>query len=118
MFLISEIQKTLILQLMCERNKIIMIHSSPKNEVKIRDVMHASFKLTMSIVEIISTFRGILIVVYTQGHCWPQADFEDVSSGLCVWAYVSIPIGRLNVCSCLLLLTHFHLRLALLTNDK
>jgi hypothetical protein len=60
------------------------------------------------------------MVVYTQGHCWPQADFEDVSSGLCVWVCVcvSIPIGRLNFCSCLLLLTHFHLRLAVLTNDK
>jgi len=33
------------------------------------------------------------MVVYTQGHYWPQADFEDVSSGLCVW-----------VCVCLFLL--------------
>jgi len=46
------------------------------------------------------------MVVYIQGHCWPQADFEDVSSGVCVCVCmracvcVSIPIGRLNFGSC------------------
>jgi len=32
-FLISGTQKILILHLICERNKIIMIHSFPKNKV-------------------------------------------------------------------------------------
>jgi len=33
MFLIAEIQKIIILQLICERNKIIVIHSFPKSKV-------------------------------------------------------------------------------------
>jgi len=79
-----------------------MIHSVPKNklkEVNMRDVFHARFKFAVSIVEIISNFRGILMVVHTQGHCWPQADFEDffvrfmcVGVCVCVYSYWSVEL--------------------------
>jgi len=65
-----------------------MIHSFPKNKVNVG--YHASFKFTVSIVEIINTFRAVLMLVYIQGHCWPQADFEDVSSGVCVCLFLLV----------------------------
>lgn len=133
-FLISDIQKILALQLVCEQIKIIiMTDSHPKNKVarsQYKDVICTNFKLSFFLFEVIITYRAVLLPVYTQGHYLPRADFEDILSLIsareqegrrtraraCVCVF--IPIGWLNFCFYLLLLTHFHLHLAVLNSER
>ena len=50
---------------------------------------------------------------YTQGHCWPQADFADVSSGLCVCVCVCVWVC-VCVCVCVCVYSYWSVELLFL----
>ena len=79
-----------------------MTDSHPKNKVTRsqykQDVICTNFKLSFFLVEVIITYRAILLPVYTQGHYLPRADFEDILSLICAREHGGKENVRVCVC--------------------